>query len=468
MNAPSASGFASVLPRRSGHQRALSVAAGLLYLITFNAVYRDYISVEWAYVGFVYLPVTTLEYLSILLSVGFVSSLLPTRISRPSYFIIWLMFALIFVPTQAITFMIGGQPPQAYWAPLLAFTVGLSGICIYLQRGAPEELADDGLPNTSFFVIVLGLFLLSTLVLIYSYASILSFAGIDDIYAQRSVATENTGSVLGYLRSYYGYFLNPLLLVVALRMQSKRIFIPLGLAGFLLSYMIDASKTSLVAPLVMLCFGLALRWKGLRTYHMTLAIAVLSFISWTLVNASRVVRFFADLVLLRTIAIPGQTFSQYYDVFRAQGYTWWSSVTGISSIVPPPDAFRNDPWWPVLGQIVGAAFFGADRGVNLNANPFVGEGVAAAGWFGILVISVGVAVFLRYLDKSAIKWDRRFVLMLAVPIGFALTNVHLSTFLVSFGGFAWLIVLSYCQPVYKGAETRRKVGASLPRARLPG
>src|SRR5690242_9872160 len=100
MNAPSASGFASVLPRRSGHQRALSVAAGLLYLITFNAVYRDYISVEWAYVGFVYRPVTTLEYLSILLSVGFVSSLLPTRISRPSYFIIWLMFALIFVPTQ--------------------------------------------------------------------------------------------------------------------------------------------------------------------------------------------------------------------------------------------------------------------------------------------------------------------------------------------------------------------------------
>ncbi|MCM3576530.1 hypothetical protein M3172_25700, partial [Mesobacillus subterraneus] len=115
-------------------------------------------------------------------------------------------------------------------------------------------------------------------------------------------------------------------------------------------------------------------------------------------------------------------------------------------IIPAPPGFANNPSWPVLGQIVGDAYFGPLIRLNANANLFAGEGVAAGGVPGLLIIGLVWIVWLRVFDICSLGWNRIFVLLVTAPLSLLLTNTHLSTLLISFGGLFWMLLLYYHKP----------------------
>jgi hypothetical protein len=156
--------------------------------------------------------------------------------------------------------------------------------------------------------------------------------------------------------------------------------------------------------------------------------------------------YIADVILLRAMAIPGGTFVQYFDLFYAEGFTYWSSVTGVGVLVDAPAAFAADPAWPQLGVIVGREYFPWAAGLNHSASLFSGEGAAAAGALGVVVIGAVLATFLKIFDMAARNWAPQFVLVSIAPIAMALSNAHLSTVLVSFGGGFWLVLLGLYRP----------------------
>lgn len=430
-------------------ERLASLIAGVVYAITFRQVYWSYISLEWGYTGLIYRDLGFFELAFIYLAIGIVSWFIPHRIDRPSVMVLWFLYAIVYVPSMAITMMIGLLPGVSYVPALTAFSVGFIVICRVTAQDDPSTGDSDLRPGKAFVGTLVAIFLGMTAIIFVIFRNIMSFASIEDVYVQRFIAADMTGGVSGYMRAYYGSVFAPLLIAIGITDRSRWPLAALGTLGFVMAYMIDASKISLAIPLIMVSFGIALRWQKARLYHLTAGMALICLGSALLTNSTRLVRFIADLVLLRTISIPAQTFAQYYDIFSQKGYTWWSNVTGLNLIIPPPAAFRLDQFWPVLGQIVGAEYYGFDSRVNINANPFVGEGVAAAGWFGIIIISIALAVFLRMLDRLSSRWDRRLVLVLMVPIGLTLTNVHLSTFLVSFGGLAWLALFRFYEPTLR-------------------
>lgn len=427
-------------------EHVASLIAGVVYAITFRQVYWSYISVEWEFTGLIYRELGFFELAFIYVAIAIVSWFMPYRIDRPSVMIVWFLYAIVYVPTMAITMMIGLLPGVSYGPVLAAFSVGFILICRVTAQKEANTGDSSFRPGKTFVSTLVAIFLGMTAIIFVIFRDIMSFASIDDVYVQRFAAADMTGGASGYLRAYYGSVFAPLLIAIGITDRSRWPLAALGSSGFVMAYMIDASKISLAIPLLMIAFGIAIRWRKARLYHLTAGMAVICLGSALLTSSTRLVRFIADLVLLRTISIPAQTFAQYYDIFSQKGYTWWSNVTGLNLVIPPPAAFRLDQFWPVLGQIVGAEYYGFDSRVNLNANPFVGEGAAAAGWFGILIISIALAVFLRMLDRLSSRWDRQLVLVLMVPIGLTLTNVHLSTFLVSFGGLAWLMLFRFYKP----------------------
>ncbi|UIJ44435.1 hypothetical protein LZK98_15380 [Sphingomonas cannabina] len=426
--------------------RTVNMIIGLVYLITFRQVYWSYISLEWGYTGLIYSDLNFYELSFIYLSVAIVSLFLPSKFNRPSSIIIWFMYAFLYVPTMAITMMIGAKGAGEYIPSLASFSIGFLLICHITNKSHVENPSDGFEPGYLLVSVIAILFALSTVVIWYVFNDIMTFAGIDDVYVQRFVAADRTVGVTGYLRTYYGSIFAPLLIAIGAARPSRWPLVILGILGMIMSYMVDASKISLVIPLAMLVTAAAFRWSGLKLYHFTAGMVMICLVSALLTSSTRFVRFLADLILLRSISIPAQTFAQYYDVFSVKGYTWWSNLSGLNLILPPPATFRLDQFWPVLGQIVGAEYYGFYSRVNLNANPFVGEGVAAASWFGVLVISIVLAFYLKFLDQLSAKWNRQLVLVLMVPVGLTLTNVHLSTFLVSFGGLAWLALFRFYGP----------------------
>jgi hypothetical protein len=162
-----------------------------------------------------------------------------------------------------------------------------------------------------------------------------------------------------------------------------------------------------------------------------------------------------NVLIFRAIAVPGQVFTQYYDYFSQNGFTWWSNVRGINLIVPPPEALARDPKWPAIGRIVGEEYYGhLVTGVNANANAFAGDGIAAGGLIGLFVVGLFMMIWLRVLDVVSSRWSLPLVTLVMLPVALCLSNVHLTTVILSFGGGFWLLVLFLSRP--EGVAGSRK------------
>jgi hypothetical protein len=428
-----------------GANRLIHTGVGLVYLFFFLSIYRDYVSYVWGYAGFRFRVLEAWEVIFIAAGVALVSFAMPQRLLRPSAIVIWLMYAFFYVPTMAMTFMIGDFPSGEYIAPLGALTMMMVAISVVSQLPMRAGRTVEMMPGRAFVLTILVLFAAITVLQYIMYREIISFASVEDVYYQRFAASELGGGPVGYARTHYYYVISPTLVAIGLCSRRYRLLLPFGIAGFIFTYMIDASKIALVVPLAMI----ALYWIAVKTpigvNLFTGGLTFLTFVCSLFTSQVSFIRFIADLMIVRSISSPAQTYHQYYDLFTQRGYTWWSNVSGIRQLVPPPSGFAHDPAWPTLGLIIGREYYGSTL-MNANANPFSGEGVAAAGTLGVVIIGLFMAGWLRAFDLAARGWNRVFALLIAAPLGLCLTNVHLSTLLVSFGGIFWLAVLSLHKP----------------------
>jgi hypothetical protein len=128
-----------------------------------------------------------------------------------------------------------------------------------------------------------------------------------------------------------------------------------------------------------------------------------------------------------------------------EGFTFWSHVRGLDLVVPVPASFVGDPAWPALGRVMGDRVYGS-ADVNANANLFSGDGVAAAGAVGVMVMGILFTAWIVMIDRVSARWDRRFALLVIVPVALSLTNGHFFTTLMSFGGLFWLGVFALHRP----------------------
>lgn len=424
----------------------LNLVTNWIYIAAFFSIYKNYLSIEWSYVHFHYRIMSFSEWSFILVSVSIASIFLPRRISSPSSMILWFLHSFILVPANIITFMIGGNDPLFYVPSLISMTLIMSLAGYLSNKRSMAAHTIDKNPDNNFIIGFLILFILSSYMLYYYFEDIIAFSSIEDVYYQRFAAAELGGGVIGYIRTHYAFVFAPVLIAIGLCNKGYRYLIVLGIMGCILVYMIDASKISLILPLVMIIFYFLMKFGLDSTYILTSGLTALTIIGSFLTTQFSLIKLMVDLLVLRSIAIPAQTFVLYADLFNSRDYTWWSNVRGINLFVSPPDAFTAHPSWPVLGQIVGAEYYGYGSRVNSNANFFVGEGVAAGGFIGVLVVGIIFLMFLDALDRSTKGWNRTFIVVATIPMGFSLTNTHLSTLLLSFGGLFWLLLFRYYKP----------------------
>jgi hypothetical protein len=425
--------------------RVKSASFLLLYSAMFYLAYRDYVSIEWGYTGLRFSSLKAYEAVLIALAIALQGWMMPQKITSPSAVILWMLTAMIYVPTMIITIMIGERVSDSYYGSLAA----LSGVMLLASIVCKDEpLSLTKLPPPPrFFITFSAVFGIITIVLYYQYGEIMSFSSIEDVYFQRFAAAEmGGGGLIGYLRTHYLYVFSSTLMAASFIDKKYWFLMPIGLLGYLITYLIDASKIAFIIPLLMVSFFWVHNFASAKAWVLNAGMAFLTFFCGLIATYSSGTKLIADLVLFRSIAIPAQTFAQYADVFSSRGFTWWSNVRGVNLLLDPPDSFASDPYWPILGQIVGAEYHGFDSRSNLNANLFAGEGIAAAGSFGVFAVGLAMIVWLRLFDAVAKDWNQRFAILITVPLGMSITNTHLTTFLMSFGGFFWIALMHFYKP----------------------
>jgi hypothetical protein len=428
--------------------RLLIVGATYAYALSIFISYKLYLFPLWGYFGFVYSEPQNRDFFFAFIMLTVASASLPRTFLRPSSVILFFMYAVVFVPTIVVTLCLSADTLVTHWRILLSLTFAFVMCSLTSRLQTTTRSHNIGYPGHRMVNSFLILWLLIAILNIAVYHSVMGFAGIETAYEQRE-AGASKNALTAYSQTLFSSVINPTIFVLGL-VYRKKIYVWIGILGSLLIYSISAQKTILLLPMVIYAFYKFLSVKSIRlkTPAAPLALlAVLTLVASMTYEENELIWLFAALFVFRTIAVPGLTYSQYHEFFFANGYTFWSHVKGFSSFVPTPSIYANDPLWPGLGYMIGEFAYGRSD-LNANANLFSGDGVAAAGWAGVLIIGLLFSIWLKALDLVATKWSPKFVALGVMPLAISFTNGHFFTNLLSFGGLAWLFILLFFRPQY--------------------
>lgn len=370
---------------------------------------------------------------------------MPLRFYAASSVFLIAIGLVVFIPSVVITVAIEPAAIAKYGWILLSLAIAFFTGCLVCKRDSVDVAAGE-LPGRRFAQVMLAFWMVGAVTILIVYGERLRIVGFGNVYDQRAVGAAESVTI-AYLQTYYLGVICPAVLAIGLLDRKRRWMILVGLAGFVLVYSVAAQKASLFIPAVMFAAFAAMTTVG-RFLSLTATMALLLAAAIDVAIATYALRganWFAAILVHRTLAIPGLTLTQYDHLFREVGFTFWTHVRGVSSILTPPEALRSNPLWPGLGYLVGENAYG-DPKINVNANLFSSDGVAAAGAIGVVVIGVVFAAWLKALDWAARGWDHRFVVLVLTPVAISLTNGPLFTILLSFGGIFWTVLFAAYKP----------------------
>jgi hypothetical protein len=431
------------------------VLAGCLYAASIHLALVVYLQPVWEYYGFTYVQPDFDRLGLMFILIGAVSWAVPTTIAGASNIVLVVLYIAVYVPTIVVSLCLGENSITKYGSSLAALAISFLIACYF---GAARESARPSSGNLLTARLEAILFLawaVLGVILIAKYHSIMSFVNLDEVYTQRSLATGEATVWSGYAQAYFSVVLSPVLLTVGL-IRRRIVWIASGILGFVIMYMIAAQRTIILLPLVII--GMFFMLQSRRTILRSTAffLALLSvLVIWAVLNhhTNQYASFLARFLVFRTLGLPGLMFSQYSDLFSAEGFTWWSHVKGINLLVSPPPTLADHPSWPGLGYIAGDFIYNKVTN-NHNANLFAGDGVAAAGSLGVLLIGGALAVWLKLLRRYSVRWDCTLATLLLVPLAVHLTNSHFFTTLLSYGGIFWVLIFRFCAAEQKTDGSR--------------
>jgi|26BtaG_2_1085354.scaffolds.fasta_scaffold00112_17 hypothetical protein len=415
----------------------------LIFALSINFVHSTYLYESQEFWGYTYYELTFDKWLIVFFSIFLTSLVTPLKIAKPSSIILYTLHIAVIIPTIIITLGLRKDSIEIYGLEIFCLIFGycISAVASALTGNIKNNNYDYYVPNINSERMFLALWFICFFTLLFSFRDIINFVGLDDIYTQRA-AGKSRNLFEAYMQTYLPNVICAALMAFGL-IKNKYTYIMLSVAGYLLMFGINAQRTVFLMPIIL--YGLY-KYLNSNSFKKGILISFNMFLSSVfyivaILPNGAIRDFFGFYIVTRVFATPGIMLSLYHDVFSVTSYTYWSHIKGISLIVSKPDFFANNLDWPQLGYIVADYRLGIIS--NSNANIFAADGVAAAGGIGVIVISMIFAFYLFFLDSLSKDIDPNFKVIVAFPIGFALTNGSLATILLSFGGIFWLLFYFY-------------------------
>lgn len=431
---------ASGISLRSALQKSYVVFWSLVYYAVMHYAHEVYLSSRWGYYGFYYWSGDLSSHTLGLVLVAIAAVCLPIRICTAGASILLILYIVVVVPAIAITLHLSNEAVENYSLLLLSLTVTFSISCLNsggnVRRSHLDEIPQ--LPQKFLPIIFTG-WIVITIGNVMFFGGAMRISGFgEEVYEQRrSTATDII--FIDYAHTLYSNVFTPALQVIGHATRSKPLIL-LGVLGAVLMYSISAQRTVLLLPILIYSLFRLFRSARFTSSAVSITLMTLAAVIGVVVlfaEESPIADQLATFLVFRTLSIPGLTLSQYYDVFNVYGYTWWSHVRILSLFVSAPEVYVGTGLWPGLGYIVGLIVYD-NAELNANANLFSGDGAAAAGEFGVMIIGLILCLWIMLLNRVSAKWHPTYSTLFIVPFAISLTNAHLFTSLLSFGGLLWL------------------------------
>lgn len=426
-------------------RKLLTLLAVWAYMLALNWAYVREISPLFGYYGHTYVGprpwgVTLIANLLASAPVFF----LPTRIRKPSSLILWILYAVVVIPTTLVPFYSARVPADS----LLLFCAVITGCLFLLTRITglrPIRLRGIELPPQLFSAGILAASLA-----VYGYLSLrfqlgLRIESLVDVYDTRASYRETLGATSGiaaYMVGWQANVINPLVIAIGLT-RNRPHLVALGTIAQLVIFSFTGFKSVFFSALFLFVLLILLRGKkpsiGFRIMAGLSTLILASVAVDTLIGGNTMTSIFVR----RLLVVPGQLSGYYLDFFSEQplarlGHSVLSPIFDYPYSVTPP-------------RLIGQYYFG---NVDTSANAHIwADGFANFGYVGVISFSLLLGTFLWIFDSASRFTDLRVsVLLLGIP-AFSLSNSALLTTLFSHGMLlALLIILLMSAPYREGRE----------------
>lgn len=422
----------------------IRIVCSSLYFVAIVLLLRDYAAVEWGIYRIHYDAIDSYDVVAATIFITVAATVVPRRIYSPSSLFLIICYLFVIIPAAVcLLAMDGGSGVNRYttlFAILFAFVVSA-----LFSRSAGEEVwtVEDRRPVA---LLGPGLMILSGLLLIflfYRFGSIMSFAGLDNLYEQRERG-DAANFIEGYAQTYSQYVLSTGLFAFGLY-RKNIVYVMFGLLGSLTNFAITAEKAGVMYPVFIACLfaALASRKRILVSINaIMLALSLILIVATYTRYESSISDFICWYLGTRTVLTPGLFIAHYTDFFFDRGYTYFSHIRGLNLFIPIPVQYASDPRWPAIGLMVGEDFIGFPK-LNANANFVASDGIASMGLIGIFVSFLIFSIIFKIFDYMGRGIPKRLLLPLLLSIALTLTNGSALSVLTSTGGFLWMIIFRY-------------------------
>lgn len=405
-----------------------------LYILAVHYAYVAYISPTFEYAHYTYLSPDLIKIITTYFLTW--SVVLAHRDTQhPSQAAAGLIYVLCYVPIQlSLLFTV----ERDYWyictAQLaLAFSMGL--IFLFSRSGpAPKQAEVSGFKALD---LGLGLLTITTIILIVianrEHMRLVSFADVYEIRSESASIPSNP--LVNYLTSWTSYCFISYFYARGI-IYKKILHLGIGLVGSLVLYMATGAKVSLL--LLPATIGILALWRnGPGFLARTLLVLISLILILVIFIPDDGIFVWKSILLVRIIGNSGWVASKYFEYFEINGYTYYTHIGPINSI------FKSYPYGDfLLGQVIGIEYSGS-AAANFNASFWASDGFAAAGIWGILIITIPVLILLYFINKLMLNFNTRFALAWNTGFFVAMLNLPLSVALLSGGALITLILSWY-------------------------
>jgi hypothetical protein len=437
-------------------ERVLVAIEILVFVVAYHSLYIHWLSPTWAYFGMMYVAPPP-EYEVLAWALALLPCLwLPLSLRRPSQFIYWVLYFVVYVPSMFGPLYMALRPRPEIAEFMLTLAAGFAIVGAgYLVPVL--DLAVQRLPRVPFWGLLLALALGFNIWMIAVFHGEMRLVSFADIYGLRSRASEIIhGGALGYALLLLAMALNPFFMAVG-SARRRTSLLALGAVSQVLLYMSLGLKGVLLSIPVtlggyLLARHAARRFAAALTAFMAGGFTLLLWVSQSLLTpTTKLFKEVLSFVVMRAFGTPGMLSGEYEAFFSHKPLTYFSHVKLVKLFIPYP---YHGP----LGIEIGAFF--KTSSINENAHLWASDGMAALGFGGILLISVVAAVVFWLLDSAARTQPIAFATACIAYTAFQLTNIPLTTTVWS-GGLGVLMLLLWFMPRLEKepAAVRTKVAA---------
>ncbi|HDM75186.1 MAG TPA: hypothetical protein ENG51_01805 [Deltaproteobacteria bacterium] len=366
---------------------------------------------------------------SYLLTFG-LSLVLPTRVRKPSDFLIALLFIVPVLPTLSLYGLMDGSRTYTYML-VIAFII-VRGIPIILPllkirlvRGGNAIAA-----WSSIFGVVAALVLLMTLTGLHFFT--LNILDIQQLYTtrERVVASLTKGGLLlNYLQFWAFYVFMPILILSALHYRRYGLFAVL-IALQLLFLGLSARRGVLLATLILLGTFVIVERRSAITIMIGgfLAMVVISFLV-AIIGGQFLP---GSLIIGRFFFTPARLNYAYHEFFSKAGFVYLTSTK-----LPIPLEY---PFSDIPERLIGKEIF---HSKTVASAGWLATSYMHFGYLGMILFAIIIGLLLKIIDSLIYhRMSLRFgVPLAAIPFYSLFTSADLTTALLTYGILPIMIML---------------------------